>query len=127
MGSIITISITGYVGSEPQLRQVGEQHVVSFSVAVNRRTSNGNEQTLWIRANVWNKLADVAIQYVNKGSLVQLTTEWLRPSAWIDDSGKPQVSIDVDANRLVLLDRVNGAVDDNDSQADGNTEDEIPF
>ncbi|MEL7432612.1 MAG: hypothetical protein AAFN11_01575 [Chloroflexota bacterium] len=50
MGSIITVSITGYVGSEPQLRQVGDQRVASFSVAINRTTSNGNQQTLWVRA-----------------------------------------------------------------------------
>ena len=108
MGSIITVSITGYVGSEPQLRQVGEQRVASFSVAVNRKTSKGNQQTLWVRANVWNKLADIAMQYVNKGSMVQLTSEWLRPSAWVDQTGAPQASLDMDANRLILLDRSNG-------------------
>lgn len=120
MGSIITVSITGYVGSEPQLRQVGEQRVASFSVAINRTTSNGNQQTLWVRANVWNKLADVAMNYVQKGSLVQLTTEWLRPSAYVDQSGNPQASLDIDANRLILLDRVNG-------ENSETPEDEIPF
>ncbi|MEL7432611.1 MAG: hypothetical protein AAFN11_01565 [Chloroflexota bacterium] len=58
--------------------------------------------------------------YVKKGSLVQLTTEWLRPSAWVDQSGNPQASIDIDANRLILLDRVNG---DNSETP----EEEIPF
>ncbi len=37
---------------------------------------------------------------------MQVTTEWLRPSAWTDQSGTPQASLDIDANRLVLLDRV---------------------
>jgi hypothetical protein len=35
-----------------------------------------------------------------------VTTEWLRPSAWVDQSGAPQASLDLDANRLVLLDRL---------------------
>ncbi len=121
MGSIITVSITGYVGSEPQLRQVGEQQVASFSVAVNRTTSNDNQQTLWVRVNCWNKLADVAMSYVKRGSLLMVNTEWLRPSAWVDQSGNPQASIDVDANRLILLDRVNG---DNSDTPDEET---IPF
>jgi hypothetical protein len=37
---------------------------------------------------------------------VQVSSEWLRPSAWVDQSSTPQVSLDMDANRLVLLDRV---------------------
>jgi single-stranded DNA-binding protein len=36
--------------------------------------------------NCWNKLSDVAAQYVRKGSLVQVMAEWLRPSAWVDQS-----------------------------------------
>jgi len=35
-----------------------------------------------------------------------VTTEWLRLSAWVDQSGTPQASLDLDANRLVLLDRL---------------------
>ena len=33
-------------------------------------------------------LADIAAQYVKKGSLVQVTAEWLRPSAWTDQSAR---------------------------------------
>lgn len=122
MGTIINISVTGFVGSEPQVREVGEQRVASFSVAVNRKNGNGQKQTLWVRVNCWNKLADVATEYVRKGSLVQVITEWMRPSAWVDQSGTPQASVDLDANRLVLLDRIeNGGSDDTTE------EEQIPF
>jgi len=86
MGTSINIQVTGFVGSNPQVKTVGEQQVASFSVAVNRKNGGGKKQTLWLRVNCWNKLADVAAQYVKKGSLVQVTTEWLRPSAWTDQS-----------------------------------------
>ncbi len=112
MGTILNVSITGFVGSDPQVRTVqtssGDKQVASFSVAVNRTNGGGQKQTLWVRVNCWNALADVAAKYVRKGSLVQVTSEWLRPSAWVDQSGSPQVSLDLDANRLVLLDRNNG-------------------
>jgi hypothetical protein len=52
---------------------------------------------------------------------VQVTTEWLRPSAWVDQSGAPQASLDLDANRLVLLDRTENG--DNGYSEDA----EIPF
>jgi single-strand DNA-binding protein len=106
MGTSLNIQVTGFVGSDPQVKTVGDQRVASFSVAVNRKNGSGQKQTLWVRVNAWGKLADVAAHYVHKGSLLQVSSEWLRPSAWVDQSGTPQVSLDMDANRLVLLDRV---------------------
>ena len=105
MGSSINIQVTGYVGSEPQIKDVGEQKVASFSLAVNRKTRNGTQQTLWVRVNCWNGLASVVENYLTKGKLVQISTSWMRPSAWIDQNGTPRISIDLDANRLILLDR----------------------
>ena len=86
MGTSLNVQLTGFVGSDPQVRQVGEQSVASFSVAVSRKNRNGEKQTVWVRVNCWNKLSDVAAQYVRKGSLVQVMAEWLRPSAWVDQS-----------------------------------------
>lgn len=69
--------------------------------------------------NCRGKLADIAAQYVKKGSLVQVTTEWLSPSAWIDQYGIAQTNMDIDANRLVLLDLLEN--DETESSED------IPF
>ena len=118
MGSSISIQITGFVGSEPQVKEVGEQRVVSFSLAVNRKTSIGKQQTLWVRVNAWNGLGDVAVKYLRKGSLAQVETSWLRPSAWIDQNGEARISLDLDANRITLLDRV---------EATDPQQEEIPF
>ncbi len=41
MGSGMSLSLTGYIGSAPVLKEVGEQRVASFSLAVNRKTSSG--------------------------------------------------------------------------------------
>lgn len=117
MGTSINLQVTGFVGSDPQVKTVGEQQVASFSIAVSRKNGASKKQTLWLRVNCWGKLSDIAVQYVKKGSLVQVTTEWLRPSAWSDQSGAPQASLDIDANRLVLLDRLES--DDGENE-DGN-------
>ena len=125
MGTSLNVSVVGFVGSDPQVRTVqtsnGEQQVASFSVAVSRKNGGGQKQTLWVRVNCWGNLSNVAQQYVRKGSLVQVTTEWLRPSAWIDQSGTAQASVDLDANRLVLLDRVENG------ESDDTSEEQIPF
>lgn len=104
MGSSISVQITGFVGSDVVLKEVGEQRVASFSLAVNRKTSTGKQQTLWVRVNAWNGLAEVAVKYIRKSSLIQCEAAWLRPSAWMN--GEPRVSLDLDANRITLLDRV---------------------
>lgn len=117
------MQVTGFVGSDPQVRQVGEQSVASFSVAVSRKNRAGEKLTLWVRVNCWNRLADIAVQYVRKGSLVQASAEWLRPSAWTDQTGTAQASLDMDANRLVLLDRAENGDHGSDEGEDGN----IPF
>lgn len=131
MGTSLNVSVVGFVGSDPQVRTVqttnGEQQVASFSVAVSRKNGGGSKQTLWLRVNCWGKLADVAAQYVHKGSLVQVTTEWLRPSAWIDQSGAPQASIDLDANRLILLDRLDNGNGDAVGDSDAANTEDIPF
>jgi single stranded DNA-binding protein len=118
MGSSISVQITGFVGSDVVMKEVGEQRVASFSLAVNRKTSAGKQQTLWVRVNAWNGLGDVVIKYVRKSSLIQCETTWLRPSAWIDQNGEARVSLDLDANRITLLDRV---------EANETQQEQIPF
>jgi single stranded DNA-binding protein len=124
MGTHIGITLTGHVGSEPQVRTVqtstGEKQVATFSIAVNRTNGGGQQQTLWVRVNCWQNLASVATSYVKRGVLIQATGSWLRPSAWVDQNGNPQASLDMDVDRLILLERVEN----------GETEtapDEIPF
>jgi single stranded DNA-binding protein len=90
MGTHIGITLTGHVGSEPQVRTVqtsnGEKQVATFSVAVNRTNGGGQQQTLWVRVNCWGNLASVASSYLKRGSLAQFTGSWLRPSAWVDQN-----------------------------------------
>lgn len=115
MGTSLNLSIVGFVGNDPQIRTVetvnGEQQVATFSMAVSRKTSTGQKQTLWVRINCWRNLSTVAMDFIHKGSLVQVTAEWMRHSAWVDQNGNPQAGIDIDANRLILLDRVDAAAD----------------
>lgn len=122
MGTILLTTVTGFVGGEVSVREVGEQRVASFSVAVNRKTSSGDQQTLWMRVNCWNKLADVAHSYLKSGSLVQIQSSWMRVGAYLDRDGNPQASLDITADRLVLLDRASG-----DDPADSDQDMDIPF
>ncbi len=46
----------------------------------------------------------------------------MRPSAWIDQNGTPLTSIDLDANRLILLDRVEQQPDEEQIPFDAQTD-----
>jgi single-stranded DNA-binding protein len=80
MGSSMSDQFTGFVGQDAILKSVGEQCVASFSLTVNRKTSSGQQQTLWVRVNAWNGLSDVVMKYVRKSSLIQVESSWMRSS-----------------------------------------------
>jgi single stranded DNA-binding protein len=96
MSTHIGITLTGHLGSEPQVRTVqtstGEKQVATFSIAVNRTNGGGQQQTLWVRVNCWGKLASVANSYLKRGGIVQVTGSWLRPSAWVDQNVSSNVT-----------------------------------
>ena len=88
MGSSMSVQFTGFVGQDAVLKEVGEQRVASFSLAVNRKTSSGQQQTLWVRVNAWNGLSDVVMKYVRKSSLIQVESSWMQLGVWIDKNGE---------------------------------------
>src|SRR6185437_6569563 len=74
-GSFNRIIIVGNLGRDPEPRSLPNGDAVAdFSVATNerRRGPDGQmvEQTTWFRVNVFGRLAEIAGQYLRKGSLV---------------------------------------------------------
>lgn len=66
--------IAGRVGSDPEVRQVNDKTVAKFNVAVNRTTKDkeGNYVTDWFPCEFWGKQAEVAEQYVKKGTMISV-------------------------------------------------------
>jgi single-strand DNA-binding protein len=69
------IMIIGRLGREPEMRDTPSgQAVTNFSLAANRRTTNGNgeqvKETIWFRVAAWGRLAETCNQYLSKGCLV---------------------------------------------------------
>lgn len=65
------ITILGRLGSDPETNHLqGGRTVCNFSVAVNRRDRDGQEQTTWFRTGVWGKQADACQKYLAKGNVV---------------------------------------------------------
>lgn len=83
--------LIGRVGTEMKTREVGETKVVSFSLATTERwkdkSGEKKEKTYWHNVEVWGKLADVFIDYVNKGDLIQVSGSYL-PETYDNKDGE---------------------------------------
>ena len=70
------IIVVGNVGRDPEMRYMADgTAVTSFSVATNRswndkQTGQRVDETTWFRVSVWGRRAEVANQYLTKGSKV---------------------------------------------------------
>ncbi|MGL5062927.1 MAG: single-stranded DNA-binding protein [Microcoleus sp.] len=67
-----TVSIVGRAGGDPEPRYFESGNiVVKFNVAVNRPRKDDPPD--WFSIEIWGKTAEVAAQYVKKGSLIGIT------------------------------------------------------
>lgn len=104
--SLNACSFVGYAGRDAELRyfETGSQ-VANFNIAVNRRKSQKepDPQPLWIKVEVWGKDAEVAGNYVRKGTMVAVTGE-IDLEQWTSrKTGEQQASIKLNCRVLRLL------------------------
>ncbi|MCS6817222.1 MAG: single-stranded DNA-binding protein [Blastocatellia bacterium] len=103
------IIIIGNLGRDPELRYTPQGiPVCTFSVATNerRRDSTGElqERTLWFRVTAWRRLAELANQYLKKGSLVYVEGR-LYLDEYTDREGLPRTQLRIEASDVRFLDR----------------------
>ena len=104
------IVLVGRAGKDPEMRYFESGKVVTtFSLAVNRPMRDA--QTDWFDIEVWGKQAEVAGEYVKKGSLIGVEGK-IRWDSWTSkDSGELIVKPLVIADNIRLL----GSKKDNSS------------
>lgn len=83
------VTIIGNAGSEPDCIKVGEHLVARWSIAVKRprKDKNGNYPTDWIPVEVWGRQAEIAEDFVKKGSLLSVSGA-LQVDSWESDGNK---------------------------------------
>ena len=103
--------IIGNVGSDPDIRTMpnGNQ-VVNLSIATSdewkdKQTGDKKEKTEWHRCVFFNKIADIAAQYVNKGS--KLYIEGRLQTRSYEQDGVKKYSTEIVVNDMQMLDSKN--------------------
>lgn len=99
---INSVVVVGHVGQDPEMKYFESGSVkTTMSIAVNRRQKD-SEKTDWFKIELWGRNAEIAGEYVRKGSLVGIEGK-LEFNHWTDNEGTKVVSNYVLADRLILM------------------------
>lgn len=95
------------LGTDPEKRVTkGGSSVVSFSAATTEKykdqQGNKQERAEWHRVVLWNRLADLAEQYLSKGKQVYVEGS-LRTNEWTDKDGNKRYTTEVIGQTLQFL------------------------
>ena len=105
MSDLNCISLTGRAGRDTELRHFESgMRVASVSIAVNKRPSGSDPkpEAEWFDVTFWGNTAEVAAQFVKKGSQIAVTGR-VSLERWTDRTGEERVKLAVNADTLTLL------------------------
>jgi len=100
--------IVGTLGQDPEVRYTANgSAVANISVATNetwkdKSTGEAQERTEWHRIVMFGKLAEIAQQYLKKGSQAYFEGR-IQTRKWQDNSGNDRYSTEIVANEMQML------------------------
>jgi|SRR6185312_12433288 len=101
------IMLIGNLGRDPEMRFTPSgKPVTDFSLAVSRRRRSPEgdfvDETEWFRINCWDRLAEIADQFLSKGSKVYVEGR-VHIRKYTANDGQERTSVDVVATDLLML------------------------
>jgi single-strand DNA-binding protein len=101
------VVLVGNLGRDPEMRYLPSgDPVVNFSIAVSRRRrgqdGNMQEETDWYRINCFRRNAEIADQYLRKGSQV-LVDGQLQIRQYTGNDGVERTSVEVNCDNFTML------------------------
>ena len=109
MRGLNKVTLIGNLGNDPSIQTLeGNTKVAKFSLATSEsyRDSNGQNQTVtdWHNIVLWRGLADLANNYLKKGSLVYVEGK-LKTRSYDDKDGQKKYVTEIIADSILLLDK----------------------
>ncbi len=107
-GSVNKVILVGHLGQDPELKYTPSgAAVTNFTLATNEtwKDTDGNrqERTEWHRIVMWRRLAEIAGEYLKKGSKVYIEGR-LQTRSWEDKDGNKRYMTEVVADNMTMLD-----------------------
>ena len=115
MRGINKVIIIGNLGADPETRQFPNGgSVTNISVATSeqwtdKQTGEKREATEWHRISLFNRLGEIAAQYLRKGSKVYIEGS-LRTRKWQDQNGQDRYTTEIRADQMQMLDGATGGM-----------------
>lgn len=107
MASVNKVILIGNLGRDPETRYLPSgDAVTNVSVATTEQWKDKNgekqEQTEWHRVAFFGRLAEIAGEYLKKGSQVYVEGR-LQTRKWTDKDGQEKYSTEIRADRMQML------------------------
>jgi len=116
-----SIILIGNLGDKPEMRLTPTgKAVTKFSLAVSER----KDQTVWFRVSCWEKLAELADQYLDKGKKVMVIGKMETPRPYTNRAGEMACSLEVTAREIKFLSPNTGS---NENAPADTVEESVPF
>jgi single-strand DNA-binding protein len=107
------VILVGSLGKDPELKQLTNGNAIAnISLATSeswkdRNTGQKQEKTEWHRIVIFGKLAEIAGQYLKKGSKVYIEGS-LKTRKWQDNTGNERYVTEIHASSMQMLDSLRG-------------------
>lgn len=115
------VILVGNIGQDPEVRYMPNGNpVANLTLATSetwkdKQTGETKEQTEWHKVVFFNKLAEIAGEYVRKGSKLYLEGS-IRTRKWQDQQGQDRYTTEIVGNEMQMLDRKGDSQATNDYQ-----------
>ena len=101
------VQLIGNLGNNPEIRTTESgKKMARFSIATDEtyRTAKGDKvtETLWHNLIAWGKVADIAEQYLSKGSEVAIEGKLINRN-YLDKDGNKRYVTEVQVNEVLML------------------------
>ena len=109
MAGVNKVIIVGNLGNDPEVRYSGNgSAIANISIATSeswkdKNTGQMQEKTEWHRVVMFNRLGEIAGEYLRKGSKVYVEGK-LQTRKWQDNSGQDRYTTEIVANTMQMLD-----------------------
>ena len=113
------VILIGNIGADPEVRYLPSGAAVArLSLATteswkDKQTGEKQERTEWHRISCFNRLGEIAGEYVKKGSRIYIEGS-IRTRKWQDAQGQDRYSTEIIANEMQLLDSKNSNYNNQD-------------
>jgi len=107
LASVNKVILVGRLGKDPETRSMPNgDAVTSITLATSEtwkdKSGEKQEKTEWHRLTFYRKLAEIAAQYLKKGSLIYAEGR-LETRKWTDKAGVEKFTTEIIVNEMVML------------------------